>query len=186
MRFDTHGTSEFRRLHASQAVQLVSFWLRSLFAAGTEAGAALRCLIMQLSAQRASFHTVCRRAVEFPSHSLLRKWWLQWRHSHSLAEWEALLDAALRAPWERLLRGERVWIILDWHSVPYWGRVPPALAPLVRRGPAQSGTTHFFVYASAAVLWHGMRIQVAFTGVGAAESQEAVTTRLLERVEGLG
>src|SRR6266849_5437772 len=186
MRFDTQKASQFRRLHASEAVQLVSHWLRSLFAAGTEAGDALRCLIMQLSARRASFHTVCRRAEEFPSLSLLRKWWLQWRHSHSLAEWEALLDAALRAPWERVLRGERVWIILDWHSVPYGGRVTRPLAPIVRRGPAQSGTTHFFVYASAAVLWHGIRIQVAFTSVGAEESQEAVTTRLVERVRRLG
>src|SRR6266849_4364373 len=133
MRFDTQKASQFRRLHASEAVQLVSHWLRSLFAAGTEAGDALRCLIMQLSAQRASFHTACRRAVEFPSHSLLRKWWLQWRHSRSLAEWEALLDAALRAPWERVLRGERVWIILDWHSVPYWGRVTRALEPITTR-----------------------------------------------------
>jgi hypothetical protein len=187
MATDTGKAPQFpRHLHAADAVQLVSRWLRSLFVPGAEATHALRCLILELATQRTSYHTVSRRAQELPSLSLLGKWWRDWRASHSLAEWEATLDAALRAPWERLLSGERVFVILDWHSVPYWGRVPAALEAIVRRGPAQSGTTRFFVYASAALLWRGMRIQVAFTWVGPAESQEAVTTRLVERVQRLG
>jgi hypothetical protein len=173
-------------LHATYAVELMSRWLRSLFVPDAEATHPLRCLILELATQRTSYHTVSRRAQELPSLSLLGKWWRHWRNSHSLAAWEARLDAALRAPWERVLSGEPVWVILDWHSVPYWGRVPPELEAIVRRGPAQSGTTRFFVYASAALLWRGMRIQVAFTWVANQERQEAVTRRLLERVQGLG
>jgi hypothetical protein len=173
-------------LYAAHAVELVSFWLRAFFPTRSPDTDLLRCLILQLAAQRASYYTVCRRAEEGPSLSVLRKWWEQWRQSHSLAEWETLLDAALRQPWQKELFGEWVWVILDWHSVPYWGRVPPQLEEYVRRGPAQSGTTRFFVYASAAILWRGIRIQAAFTWVGHKESQEAVTTRLMERVQSLG
>lgn len=188
MATDTQKASPFpRSLHACRAVQLVSAWLKSLFDPDTEAARAWRSLILELAAQRTSFQTVSRRAQELPgSLSLLGKWWRTWRASHSLAEWEALLDAALRAPWERVLAGERVWVILDWHAVPYWGRLSPTLEGIVRRGLAQSGTTRFLVYASAALLWRGIRLQVAFTWVGTHEPQEAVTRRLVERVQRLG
>ena len=186
MTTDTPAALRFRReLTAFQAVRLISIWLKSLFAPRTPATDAVRDLVLELAGQRTSFHAVSRRAVEAPSVSLLGQWWRQWRHTHSLAQWEEILDAALRTPWEKALSGERVWVILDWHSVPYWGRVPAALEPIIRRGPAQSGTTRFFVYATAAILWRGIRIQVAFTSVGKEESQEAVCTRLLERTQRL-
>jgi putative transposase len=187
MASDTASPRQFpRHLHAFQAVDLAQSWLRTLFAGPSEAAPALRSLILELATRRASFHTACRRAVELPALSVLGKWWRAWRGSHSLAEWEALLDAALRAPWTRVLRGERVQVICDWHSVPYWGRVPPELEATVRRGLAQSGTTRFFVYATAAILWRGSRLQVAVTPVGPAETQAAVFTRLMERVQALG
>lgn len=187
MNSDTAAARQFPRpLHAMEAVSVTQRWLRPLFAGPREAAQALRSLIMQLATRRASFHTVCRRAVELPSLSLLGKWWRAWRGAASLAEWEARLDPALRAPWIPVLRGERVQVICDWHAVPYWGRVPPELAPFVRRGLAQSGTTHFFVYATAAVLWRGVRLQVALTPVGPAESQAAVFARLMDRVQALG
>jgi len=187
MATDTAATSGFRRHWcAFEAVRLISRWLKSLFVPHTPATDALRDLVLQLAGGRTSFHTVSRRAVELPSISLLGKWWRQWRHALTLSQWETLLDTALRSPWEAVLSGERVFVILDWHCVPYWGRVPPALEPIVRRGPAHSGTTRFFIYATAAILWRGIRIQVALTWVGKEESQASVCTRLVERTQRLG
>jgi hypothetical protein len=79
-----------------------------------------------------------------------------------------------------------VWLIADWHALPYWGKIPPQLEGEVRRGPPQKGTPQFFDYATVAVLWRGVRLQVAFTRVGPQESVDAVLERLWERIAPLG
>jgi hypothetical protein len=187
MNGDTPDRRKFpRHLDAFHAVQVIALWLRLAIASPTGPSELQQVLTLLLSAQRASFGAVVRRAKNLPSASVLGKEWRRWRASHSLAEWEKLLDAALRTPWQETLRGEYVWLIADWHAIPYWGTIPPALEGEVRRGPAQRGTTHFFVYATVAVLWRGLRIQVAFTRVGPQESVDAVMERLWERIEPLG
>lgn len=186
MATDTARRSSFpRRRHAFDAASLVHTWVQSLLPAQPDLRGWLSALWRILAAQRASFHAVVRRAEELPSISLLEQRWRQWRASLTFSQWEAKLDAALRTPWLKPLRGESVWLIADWHSVPYWGRVSALLAPPIRRSMAQSGTTHFFVYASVAVLWRGIRIQVAFTSVSAADSQADVFARLWHRVQSL-
>lgn len=187
MAIDTRPPQKFpRSVTAFEAVRLVTGWLRQRLAAPTERTDLLATLLLQLSAQRSSFQAAARRGPHLPSPSLLGKWWRQWRQTHTLPEWEAAFTERLPAPWREALRGEPVWFVADWHSIPYWGEVPPALRSEVRRGPAQRGTTHFFVYASVAVLWRGVRIQLACTRVGAAESQAAVFERLLTQVQALG
>jgi hypothetical protein len=187
MTSDTRAPCKFpRHLKAAHAVRLLGRWIAPFCGADGAGAAWLRCLLLQLSSQRTSFAAVVRRALALPCASLLGKKWRAWRLSRSMAAWEVELDAALRAPWQAVLAGERVWLIADWHSVPYWGQVSPELAPWVRRGPAQSGTTRFLVYATVAVLWRGVRIQVACTAVGAEDGQAAVFQRLFERVQPLG
>ncbi len=172
-----------RRLSAQRAVHELNRWLSRVprWCRGP-----LCAVILQLSARRASFTAVSRRAQHAPSCPWLAKQWRQWRQCDSLEGWERELDVLLRAPWKEVLRGERVWVIADWHAIPYWGRRPDELVEEVRRGPAKNGTTHFFTYATAVVLWRGVRIHVACTRVRAGESQAAVFARLQARVGELG
>ena len=184
MAVDTPAQQKFpRTVTAGEAVRLVTVWLRQLLAPPLDLTELLTTLLLQLSCQRTSFQAVARRGLHLPSPSLLGKWWRQWRKTRTLDEWEAAFNATLRAPWREALRGEFVWFVADWHSVPYWGQASSALEHELRRGPAQRGTTHFFVYASVAVLWRGVRIQVGATRVGAGESQAAVFRRLHGQVQ---
>jgi len=187
MNSDTVGSPWFpRHRTAADAVALVQAWTSPWFPADPESAAILQALLFQLGCQRTSFHTVARRQCTGASCSALEKRWRSWRTSHARSEWEETLDGQLRLVWQHALRGEWVFCIADWHAVPYWGRIPAFLEAEVRRGPAQSGTTRFFAYATVAVLWRGMRIQVAATAVGAHESQAEVFARLQERVQELG
>jgi hypothetical protein len=187
MATDTGSALGFRRLvTASDAARLTRAWLDDLCPAEGDPATDLTPFLLQLAAQRTSFNTVLRRALLAVSSSLLGNLWRRWRHALSLDAWEQRLDAALRAPWHAVLRGEAVVVIVDEHSVPYWGKITPTNDGEVRRSLAQSGTTRFFVYATAAVLWRGIRIQVAVTRVRAGESHAAVYGRLQERVQTLG
>lgn len=187
MASDTPDRRRFpRHLDAGRVVSVVAVWLRLALASPKCPSQLQEVLTVLLSAQRASWAAIVRRSEKLPSASLLGKKWREWRASQSLDEWETALNMALRAPWEAALRGEFVWLIADWHPIPYWGAIPPELEGEVRRGPAKNGTTHFFVYATVAVVWRGARIQVAFTRVGAGESVDAVLARLWERVQPLG
>jgi hypothetical protein len=186
MATDTRIPCSFpRRISAYHAASLTHRWIGTLLPAQSHWRTWLSALWRQLAAQRTSFAAVARRAEEFPSISLLEQRWRKWRRSQSFSQWETQIDAALCEPWRTVLHGEPVWLIADWHAVPYWGTVPAALAPHVRRGMPQSGTTRFFVYATLAVLWHGVRIQVALTEVGATDSQTDVVTRLWRRAQRL-
>jgi hypothetical protein len=56
----------------------------------------------------------------------------------------------------------------------------------VRRGAAKSGTTHFHMYATLAVVHSGQRFTLAMTFVWAGETMEVVLARLLKRARELG
>jgi hypothetical protein len=186
MSVDTAPASQFqRRLHDADAVHCTFAWLRRFFPPENASTSLLRSLILQLATRATSFHAVGQRALRRPSLSSLRKLWLTFRASHTLSDWETLLNDTLRDPWLPHLRGEEVQVIVDWHAVPYWGQVTPAIENEVRNGPAQNGTYHFFVYATVAVLWRGIRIQVALTRVAPHESQADVFRRLRLQVEPL-
>ena len=172
-----------RRRSARQVVAQLTLWLTRVPGWCREP---LHTLVLQLGAGRTSFAAVARRGRHLLSTAWLGKQWRRWRQGQSLDAWETALDTALRAPWREALREERVWVLADWHAVPYWGEVPADLQGEVRRGPAQNGTTSFFTYATAAVLWRGVRIHVGLTRVRAGESQAAVVARLQARVGELG
>lgn len=95
---------------------------------------------------------------------------------------EEILHTALGAFWQGVLVGQPPRkAVADWTSVPYWGQVTEKNLGEVRRGPAQNGTTYFFVYATLRVKWHGQWVSVALTRVRAGESAEAVLRRLWGR-----
>jgi hypothetical protein len=187
MATDTGSPVGFRRLlTAADAARLTRAWLAALLPAANDPATDLMPFLLQLAAQRTYFQTILRRARLAVSASLLGQRWRRWRAAHSLDAWEQRLDAALRAPWQAVLRGEAVVVIVDEHAVPYWGKISPTNDGEVRRSLAQSGTTRFFVYATAALLWRGIRLQVAVTRVRVGDSHAAVFARLHERVQTLG
>jgi hypothetical protein len=171
---------------AWQAARLTEAWLEDLLPKESAPATGLASFLLQLTAQRSTFRTVLRRARLPVSPSLLGKRWRQWRGSLSLDDWEQRLNQALQAPWRSALRGEAGVVIVDEHLVPYWGQVTSQNEGEVRRSLAQSGTTRFYLYATAAFLWRGIRIQLAATRVRAGESHAAVFARLAARVQSLG
>jgi hypothetical protein len=187
MNTDIGSASEFRRVVSAQdAARLVCAWIQDLLPAEDDPATDLTPFLLQLTEKCKFFNTVLRRALLSVSPSLLGKLWRRWRQAHSIDAWEQRLDAALRAPWQSVLQGEAVVVIVDEHSVPYWGKITSLNEGEVRRSLAQSGTTRFYVYATAAVLWRGIRIQVAVTRVRAGESHAAAYRRLRDRVQTLG
>lgn len=72
-------------------------------------------------------------------------------------------------------------IAIDMTDAPYHGQ--PENEGDVRRGPAKSGTTHFFTYASAYVRLHGRRFTLAMKYVRADESLVGVVRYLLAEVQ---
>nr|AFK24948.1 transposase ISH3 [uncultured archaeon] len=93
----------------------------------------------------------------------------------------------------RVLQQERVMEVLgskaadmafDITGVPYHGQ--PEKEGDVRRGAAESGTTRFFMYASAYVMLYGRRFTLALKHVRADESMVDVIRYLLHEVKGAG
>lgn len=187
MATDTDCASRFLRVvTAADAARLTEAWLDGLLPRESDPPTGLASFLLQLTAQRTTFRTVLRRAVLPVSPSLLGKRWRQWRSSLSLDDWEQRLNTTLQAPWQSVLRGEPGVVIVDEHLVPYWGNVTSQNEGEVRRSLAQSGTTRFYVYATAALLWRGIRLQVAATRVRAGDSHAAAFARLAARVQSLG
>ncbi|MEP0825939.1 MAG: transposase [Nitrososphaera sp.] len=91
----------------------------------------------------------------------------------------------------RVLQQKRVMKVLgqkaadmafDITKVPYHGQ-PEREGDILRRGAAESGTTHFFMYASAYVMLYGRRFTVAIKYVRADESLTDVVRYLQSEVQ---
>ena len=74
---------------------------------------------------------------------------------------------------------------LDLTDLPYHGH-PAQVPEELRRGPAQSGTTHFHSYATLALVHRRQRFEVALTFVWADESMDQVVERLLAQAQQVG
>jgi DDE family transposase len=102
---------------------------------------------------------------------------------------EDQLNAALAAQLPRSIRKRlgrfRYEIAIDLVEVPYHGQ-PARDAAEVRRGAAKSGTTHFHMYGTLAIVHHHRRYTVAITFVWAKEKMEQVVKRLLDVALALG
>lgn len=75
-------------------------------------------------------------------------------------------------------------IAIDMTDIPYHGQ--PENEGDVRRGPAKSGTTHFFTYSSAYVRLHGRRFTFAMKYVREGEALADVVRYLLAEIQKTG
>ena len=106
-----------------------------------------------------------------------------------VVELEERLNQALRAQlpngFRRQVGQQRYDIAMDLVDIAYHGQPSQAEAE-VRRGPAKSGTTHFHVYATLAIVHDEQRYELALTFVWADETLVQVLERLLKRAWALG
>jgi putative transposase len=77
-------------------------------------------------------------------------------------------------------------IAIDLVDIPYHGTVKKEHEGEVRRSKAKSGTTHFFVYATAYVVYKGYRYTLAMIRVRAEETMVEVLKQLLALLKKLG
>jgi hypothetical protein len=100
----------------------------------------------------------------------------------SVVNLEEALTAALQAQLPKGIRkrltAKRFEIAMDLHDIPYHGQ-PAQDANEVRRGPAKAGTTHFYAYATLAIVHDHRRYELALTFVWADETMADVVKRLL-------
>ncbi len=106
-----------------------------------------------------------------------------------VVELEQPLNTALHAQLPNAflhhLDQRRYDVAMDLVEIPYHGQPKHAEAE-VRRGPAKSGTTHFHVYATLAIVHDEQRYELALTFVWAGETLVQVLERLLKRAWRLG
>jgi putative transposase len=86
--------------------------------------------------------------------------------------------------WRRIKK-KRIEVAIDLVEIPYHGE-PELNEKEVRRSAAKSGTTHFHMYATLAVVHHQRRFTLALTFVWAGEKMEVVLARLLKLARALG
>lgn len=114
-------------------------------------------ILLYASMHRITIESACHEPAQTPSGNTVRE-----RlgaalddHRSGVVQLEEQINSALRAQLPRCVRRRlsqlRFEIAIDLHDIPYRGQ--PALGPdEVRRGPAKSGITHFYSYATLAIV----------------------------------
>lgn len=141
-------------------------------------------IVLRAAAQMTSVSAACRDLSRGPSDEALRKA-LTAGLPKSLRALENQLHAALTTHIPTRVR-KRAWpVAIDWHLVPYYGQ-PFQSRNEVYYGKPSHGTTKFHAYATACIVWRGVRYTVAATWVRRHETAVVVLRRLWQRLRALG
>ena len=106
--------------------------------------------------------------------------------SGSLKRLENCLNNAFASQLPRSFGRRGRQIAIDLVERPYHGTVEPEHENEVRRSKAKSGTTHFFVYATAYAILKGRRYTIASYRVTKADTNESILKKLIRRIDFLG
>ena len=98
---------------------------------------------------------------------------------HSLDQQQQVVNQILSSNLPKRLRQKGHRIAIDLVEVPYHGTVAKEHEGEVRRSKAKSGTTHFFVYATAYVILKGNRYTLAMIRVPSTDSMLEVLKKLM-------
>ena len=141
-------------------------------------------IVLRAAAQLTSVRAACRDLSNGPSDQAVMTA-LEAGLPKTLRALENQLHAALTNHIPTRVR-KRSWpVAIDWHLVPYYGRPLASPNELYRSKPSH-GTTKFHAYATACIVWHGVRYTVAATWVRRHETAIVVLRRLLARLRALG
>jgi putative transposase len=105
---------------------------------------------------------------------------------HDLEQQQIVLNQIFASKLPNSLRKKGKRIAIDLVEVPYHGKVKKEHEGEVRRSKAKSGTTHFFVYATAYVIQNGPRYTLAMIRVRAEDTMVKVLKQLLTQLKKLG
>lgn len=141
-------------------------------------------ILMYASVNQMTIESACQELEQAPSGNTVREHLSQALDSRrqGMMTLEERLNAALAGQRPRRMRrrlpSRRFEMAMDLHDVPDHG--PPELSDEeVRRGPAQSGTTHFHSQATLAIVHDPCRYELALTFVWADETLAQVVKRLM-------
>jgi hypothetical protein len=148
-------------------------------------------ILCYASVKRISIESACMELAGAPSGNTTRE------HldaaldpsGEGIRELEAQLNQALKAQLPkrvcRRIKKRRIEMAADLVEIAYHGQALVDDAE-VRRGAAKSGTTHFHMYATLAVVHSKQRFTLAMTFVWAGETMEVVLERLIRLARELG
>jgi hypothetical protein len=148
-------------------------------------------ILCYASVKRISIESACVELADAPSGNTTRE------HLDAaldpsrdgMRELEAQLNQALKAQLPkrvcRRIEKRRIEAAADLVEIAYHGQAAQD-DDEVRRGAAKSGTTHFHMYATFAVVHSGQRFTLAMTFVWAGETMDVVLARLIKRACELG
>jgi hypothetical protein len=141
-------------------------------------------IVLRAAAQMISLSAACRDLSGAPSDQALLTA-LEAGLPKTLRALENQLHSALTSHIPTRVR-KRDWpVAIDWHLVPYYGEPLASRNELCSSKPSH-GTSKFHVYATACIVWHGVRYTVAATWVRRHETAIVVLRRLLARLRDLG
>src|SRR6266852_7909407 len=148
-------------------------------------------ILCYASVKRITIESACLALAGAPSANTVREH-LQAALDPSPAEMQALeaqlndtLHAQLPKEVRQRIKKRRLENAANLVEIPYHGQ-PDQQEDEVRRGAAKSGTTHFHMYATLAVVHHRQRFTLGLTFVRAGEKMETVLARLLRLARALG
>jgi hypothetical protein len=148
-------------------------------------------ILCYASVKRISIESACVELADAPSGNTTRE------HLDAaldpsrdgMRELESQLNQALKAQLPkrvcRRIEKLRIEAAADLIEIAYHGQVAQD-DDEVRRGAAKSGTTHFHMYATLAVVHSGQRFTLAMTFVWAGETMDVVLARLIKLARELG
>jgi hypothetical protein len=155
--------------------------LEAILGIDTPCNAELVKVILTAAALAFSLYAAClrlRSMSDQTARTALRK-----RLPKRRAGLEKQLNAALHYSVGRSTRRRRRAIACDLHEIPYHGA---AAKNHLRGNKSRSGTTRFFVYATACIVDHGHRYTLACTWVQKSDTMVDVLERLLDSIDESG
>jgi Transposase DDE domain len=142
-------------------------------------------VLVYAAADGKSLHSACASLGTVADDTTLRDYLNAAFPASSVKELDARVNKLLLADLPEVLLRVRQDIAIDFHDVPFYGRVSD-LAGWVCRGKAREGTTHFVRIATAYVMRDGLRLNVAVSFVRPTHSTDDILSTMLVRLRRAG
>jgi hypothetical protein len=147
-------------------------------------GADLWQILLGVSVQQGTIHSVCQSMVDAPSDATVRGYLNEQLTVEQLRAIEQQMNAALASQIPRRVFKRARDCALDYHEQAYYGKTPQAEGLWIR-AEAKDGTTHFYRVATAYVVWRAMRVTLAIRFVLPEEDGVRIVSDVLKSLKAL-
>jgi hypothetical protein len=142
-------------------------------------------LLLKAVAEGSSVEAVCADSCGVVASNTLREQLNEALDVCELRQQESEMNAALRTAIPAGMPRGGLEVAIDLHDEPFYGKTPE-LRTYTCKSQAKDGTTHFFRFASAYVIWREVRLTLAVTYVLPEDRLVDVVRQLLQRLGHLG